>query len=155
MGSNFGGLETFRAELEPLLNGMRDSGNTLFLPHLNREVSLLDLYGLSMREPKMIHRPRKSASLAVYYFDHDPFYRRLVQNAQIHLEHARKGYDKVVLLKSNYADLPFKTDPDVIDLPTWALSDGRISKIRGQSRVRNAIREFLPEYIQRVCQEME
>jgi len=65
-----------------------------------------------------MHSPHKSASLIVYYFDNDEWYKRLFQNAQIHLEHARKGYDKVVLLKSRNAELPFGTAPDVIDSPT-------------------------------------
>ena len=47
VSSNFGGLDTFRTEFEALLAGMRDSGNNLFLPYLDREVSLLDLYGLN------------------------------------------------------------------------------------------------------------
>ena len=47
VNSNFGGLNAFRIEFEALLAGMRASGNDLFLPHLDREVSLLDLYGIN------------------------------------------------------------------------------------------------------------
>lgn len=65
----------------------------------------------------MAHAPQKSASLTVFYFDQGPF-TTLVQNAQLSLKHTRRGYDKVVLLKSRYADLPGKIDPDVIADPT-------------------------------------
>jgi len=47
VNSNFSGLDTFKTELEALLAGMRASGKDLSLPHLDREVSLLDLYGVN------------------------------------------------------------------------------------------------------------
>jgi hypothetical protein len=45
--------------------------------------------------------PRKSASLTVFYFDDNLFY-KLVQNAQVNLQHCIDDYHKSVLLKADF-----------------------------------------------------
>ena len=44
---------------------------------------------------------RKSASLTVFYFNDNLFY-KLVQNAQVNLQHCIDGYNKSILLKEDF-----------------------------------------------------
>jgi hypothetical protein len=48
--------------------------------------------------------PRKSASLTVFYFDDNLFY-KLVQNAQVNLQHCIDDYHKSVLLKADFTSV--------------------------------------------------
>ena len=61
-------------------------------------------------------RPTKTASITVFYFDDGPVY-TLIQNAQVNINNCFKGYDRTVLLKENYANVPGKVDPDIIKKP--------------------------------------
>lgn len=63
--------------------------------------------------------PEKSASLAFFYFDDNPFY-KLVQNAQVNLQHCIDGYDKSVMLKESFS-APGQTQPTKVLKPNKAV----------------------------------
>ena len=59
--------------------------------------------------------PNKCASLTYFYFKDNAFY-KLVQNAQVNLQHCIDGYEKSVLLKDSFS-APGKTQPTKIMKP--------------------------------------
>lgn len=59
--------------------------------------------------------PDKCASLTYFYFDDNPFF-KLVQSAQVNLQHCIDGYDKSVLLKESFSSFG-KTPPSKVLKP--------------------------------------
>jgi hypothetical protein len=61
-------------------------------------------------------RPTKSACLTVFHFDKDSNVFKLVQNAQVNLQHCIDGYDKSVMLKEDFNSAG-QTKPTVVKKP--------------------------------------
>ena len=71
--------------------------------------------------------PEKSASLTYYYFDDSPFY-KLVQNAQVNLQHCIDGYSKSVMLKESFS-APGQTQPTKVLKPNKAVFLGQLIEL--------------------------
>jgi len=71
--------------------------------------------------------PEKSASLTLFYFDDNPFY-KLVQNAQVNLQHCIDGYSKSVMLKDSFS-APGQTQPTKVMKPNKAVFLGQLIEL--------------------------
>lgn len=71
--------------------------------------------------------PDKSASLTVFYFDDNPFF-KLIQNAQVNLQYCIDGYNKSVMLKENFS-APGQTQPTKVLKPNKEVFLGQLIEL--------------------------
>jgi hypothetical protein len=72
--------------------------------------------------------PEKSASLTYFHFEGDSALYKLIQNAQVNLQHCIDGYSKSVMLKENFS-APGQTQPTKVLKPNKAVFLGQLNEL--------------------------